>query len=131
VAGPVPDQRESGTSFAGGGVQARALIPAAWTRVKVPGRPRQGTPAPKSIASPPASGPVSPPSTPFLPGGETLRLCRLRYAGCANDWGFAIYRASHGDYQDNYLPTGLPGGTAKAALDTACGLYLADPTAWA
>jgi hypothetical protein len=46
VAGPVPDQRESGTSFAGGGVQARALIPATWTRVKVLGRPRQGTPAP-------------------------------------------------------------------------------------
>jgi hypothetical protein len=62
--------------------------------------------------------------------GETLRLCRLRYAGYANQWGFAIYRASHDDYEDSYLPTGYSGGTCEEALDTACGLYLSDPTAW-
>jgi hypothetical protein len=62
--------------------------------------------------------------------GEVLRLCRLRYAGYANQWGFAIYRASHDDYEDSYLPTGYSGGTAEDALDTACGLYLNDPTAW-
>jgi len=33
-----------------------------------------------------------------LPGGDELPLCRLRYAGYANQWGFAIYRASHDDY---------------------------------
>ncbi|MCG2620496.1 hypothetical protein LVY72_01060 [Arthrobacter sp. I2-34] len=65
-----------------------------------------------------------------LPGGETLRLCRLRYTGYANDWGFAIWRASHDDYEDSWLPDGMPSGTAEQALDTACGLYLADPTAW-
>ena len=65
-----------------------------------------------------------------LPNGETLKLCRLRYAGYANQWGFAIYRASHDDYEDSYLPTGTMGGTAEDALDTACGLYLNDPTAW-
>ena len=65
-----------------------------------------------------------------LPDGQTLPLCRLRYAGSANMWGFAIYRASHDDYEDSYLPTGFMGGTAEDALDTACGLYLADPTAW-
>jgi hypothetical protein len=65
-----------------------------------------------------------------LPGGQELPLCRLRYAGYANQWGFAIYRASHDDYQDSFLPTGSMGGTAEDALDTACGLYLADPTAW-
>ena len=27
-----------------------------------------------------------------LPDGEILRLCRLRYGGYANSWGFAIYR---------------------------------------
>lgn len=43
---------------------------------------------------------------------------------------FAIYRASHDDYEDSYLPTGLPVGTAEDALDTACGLYLGDPSAW-
>lgn len=43
--------------------------------------------------------------------GQTLRLCRLRYGGYANTWGFAIYRASHDDYQDSYLPTGQGAGT--------------------
>lgn len=65
-----------------------------------------------------------------LADGEVLRLCRLRYAGYANQWGFAIYRASHDDYENSFLPTGSMGGTAEDALDTACGLYLADPTAW-
>ncbi len=65
-----------------------------------------------------------------LPDGEVLPLCRLRYAGSAQNWGFAIYRASHEDYQDSYLPTGSAAGTAEDALDTACGLYLGDPTAW-
>ena len=65
-----------------------------------------------------------------LADGEELRLCRLRYGGSAHQWGFAIYRASHEDYEDSYLPTGYPVGTAEEALDTACGLYLGDPTAW-
>jgi hypothetical protein len=65
-----------------------------------------------------------------LTDGDQLRLCRLRYAGSASQWGFAIYRASHDDYQNSYLPTGFMGGTAEDALDTACGLYLGDPTAW-
>jgi hypothetical protein len=64
-----------------------------------------------------------------LTDGDQLRLCRLRYAGSASQWGFAIYRASHDDYQNSYLPTGSMGGTAEDALDTACGLYLGDPTA--
>lgn len=65
-----------------------------------------------------------------LTDGEYLPLCRLRYGGYANAWGFAIYRASHDDYQDSYLPTGQPAGTSEDSLDTACGLYLGDPTAW-
>lgn len=65
-----------------------------------------------------------------LPNEQVLPLCRLRYAGSASMWGFAIYRASHDDYEDSYLPTGFMGGTAEDALDTACGLYLGDPTAW-
>jgi hypothetical protein len=65
-----------------------------------------------------------------LGDGEVLKLCRLRYGGSASQWGFAIYRASHDDYEDSYLPTGYPVGTCEEALDTACGLYLNDPTAW-
>jgi predicted lipoprotein with Yx(FWY)xxD motif len=65
-----------------------------------------------------------------LPDGTELPLCRLRYVGYASTWGFAIYRASHDDYQDNYLPSGQPSGTPEETLDCACGLYLGDPTAW-
>ena len=65
-----------------------------------------------------------------LPSGTTLPLCRLRYAGSASTWGFAIYRASHDDYHDSVLPSGYPAGTPQEALDCACGLYLNDPTAW-
>jgi hypothetical protein len=65
-----------------------------------------------------------------LADGSTQRLCRLRYIGSAHDWRFAIYRASHEDYDDSFFPTGLPVGTCEDALDVACGLYLADPTAW-
>lgn len=65
-----------------------------------------------------------------LTDGDLLPLCRLRYGDSATRWGFAIYRASHDDYEDSYLPTGLPIGTAEDALDTACGLYLGDPSTW-
>ena len=65
-----------------------------------------------------------------LTDATTLRLCRLRYVGSAHDWQFAIYRASHDDYDESIFPTGLPVGTCQDALDTACGLYLNDPTAW-
>ena len=62
--------------------------------------------------------------------GEDLPLCRLRYVGSASSWHFAIYRASHDDYEENFLPTGSMAGAPEQALDTACGLYLGDPTAW-
>ena len=65
-----------------------------------------------------------------LTDGDTLKLCRLRYGGSAHQWGFAIYRASHDDYQDSILPSGWTAGSPEEALDCACGLYLGDPTAW-
>jgi hypothetical protein len=33
-------------------------------------------------------------------------------------------------YQGSVLPSGLPVGTPEEALDCACGLYLAGPSAW-
>jgi len=57
-----------------------------------------------------------------LPDGSVLKLCRLRYIGSAHDWHFAIYRASHQDYEESIFPTGLPIGTCEDALDTACAL---------
>jgi hypothetical protein len=62
--------------------------------------------------------------------GPTVQLCRLRYGGSASVWGFAIYRASHDDYEDAFLPTGSMGGSPEEALDCACGLYLSDPRVW-
>ena len=58
-----------------------------------------------------------------------LPLCRLRYGGSATIWGFAIYLASSDRYEDSILPTGAFEGTPQDALDCACGLYLADPSA--
>ena len=34
-------------------------------------------------------------------------------AGSASSWGFAIYRASHDDYQDNILPSGYSAGSPR------------------
>ncbi len=48
-----------------------------------------------------------------LPDGEVVRLCRLRYVGSATTWGFAIYRYSHDDYEDNVLPTACPQAAPK------------------
>ena len=56
--------------------------------------------------------------------GDIVKLCRLRYGGSAHLWGFAIYRASHDDYEDSYLPTGTHVGTPEEALDCAANLYL-------
>jgi hypothetical protein len=65
-----------------------------------------------------------------LRDGTNLPLFRLRYHGSATIWEFAIYRASHNDYEPAYLPSGYPADTPQEALDCACGLYLNDPTAW-
>jgi hypothetical protein len=65
-----------------------------------------------------------------LADGEVLPLCRLRYAGSASTWGFAIYLASKDGYEDSFLPNGQLAGSPEDALDCACGLYLNDPTAW-
>jgi hypothetical protein len=68
--------------------------------------------------------------TGHLPDGDTLPLCRLRYLGQPDEWGFGLYQASTEDYEDSILPTGSFTGTPEQALDCACGLYLNDPTAW-
>jgi hypothetical protein len=64
-----------------------------------------------------------------LPGEEEpLQLCRLRFSGVLHTWGFALYLASSGKYEDNFLPTGLPFGSPEEALDCASGFYLGDST---
>ena len=63
-----------------------------------------------------------------LPNGEVLPLCRLRYSGSATFWGFAVYLASGDRYEDSVLPTGAFEATPQDAFDSACGLYLNDPS---
>ncbi|HEX9178616.1 MAG TPA: hypothetical protein VF874_21890, partial [Mycobacterium sp.] len=65
-----------------------------------------------------------------LPDGDTMPLMRLRYGGSAARWGI---RGVPG--QQERLPRLGPadrphGRRTEDALDTACGLYLGDPTAW-
>ena len=64
-----------------------------------------------------------------LPNGDIVPLMRLRYTGSATHWGFALYLASTGKYDNAILPTGSHTGTPEQALDCAAGLYLtnADP----
>ena len=62
-----------------------------------------------------------------LSDGDLLPLCRLRYAGSATYFGFAVYLASRDGYEDSFLPNGAFEATPADALDCACGLYLGDP----
>jgi hypothetical protein len=59
-----------------------------------------------------------------LATAERLPLIRLRYAGSASTWGFGLYLASSGKYENQILPTGMAAGTPEEALDCACDLYL-------
>ena len=70
----------------------------------------------------------------YIAGQDTdgpLSLCRLRYHGSPDNWGFACYLASKDGYEESILPSGHFTGTPEEALDCACGLYLNDPAAWA
>jgi hypothetical protein len=62
-----------------------------------------------------------------LPGGEVVPLCRLRYAGSPDQWGFGIYLASKDGYDEAAWPFAAAATTPEEALDTACGLYLGGP----
>ncbi len=61
---------------------------------------------------------------------DVLALCRLRWLGSAQRWGFAVYLASKDGYEDSVLPSGSFTGAPEEALDCACGLYLNDISAW-
>ena len=41
-----------------------------------------------------------------------------------------MYLACKEGYQDSALPADQFAGAPEDSLDTACGLYLGDPTAW-
>ncbi|MQS17490.1 hypothetical protein F7Q99_36225 [Streptomyces kaniharaensis] len=58
-----------------------------------------------------------------LPGGENVKLMRLRYLGTASRWGFAPYSAAADRYEDAVLPNGGNSGSPDEALDCVCRLH--------
>ena len=56
-----------------------------------------------------------------LADGTTLRLCRLRYTGSAHNWRFAIYRASHQDYEIPSFPLACLPAPAKTPSTSPAG----------
>ncbi len=60
---------------------------------------------------------------------EPVPLCRLRFTGALHTWGFALYLASSGKYEDNFLPSGLPAGSPEDCITCAGALYLDSPPA--
>ena len=60
-----------------------------------------------------------------LDSGEVLPLCRLRYAGSATVWGFAVWLASKDGYQDSFLPSGRPVEPHKRRWTVPAGSTLA------
>ena len=76
------------------------------------GRPRGGTLAPARRHQRPLPRRVRLRHRP-APRRQRPAPVRLRYAGPASTWGFAIYRASHDDYDKSVLPSGYPAGSRR------------------
>ena len=53
-------------------------------------------------------------------------LCRLRYFGNEEGWGFAFYTYSNEKYELSVFPSGGFFGTPEEAFHTAASVYLAD-----
>lgn len=47
---------------------------------------------------------------------DALALCRLRWLGSAQRWGFAVYLASKDAYEDSVLPSGSFTGTPEESI---------------
>ena len=58
-------------------------------------------------------------------GNTPTHLCRLRYFGDEERWGFAFYTYSNEKYELSVFPSGDFHGTPEEAFDTAAGVYLA------
>jgi len=54
-------------------------------------------------------------------------LCRLRYFGRPDQWGFAFFTYSNEKYELSVFPSGEFFGTPEDAFDTAARVYLSEP----
>ncbi|MGZ8996388.1 MAG: hypothetical protein ACXW3P_07845 [Rhodospirillales bacterium] len=59
---------------------------------------------------------------------DQIKLCRIQYLGDDHEWAFAIWQASTESYADSVLLDGTMTAHPNQALDTACTLYLAEPS---
>lgn len=59
---------------------------------------------------------------------DQIKLCRIQYLGDDHEWAFAIWQASTDSYRDAVLLDGSMTAHPNQALDTACTLYLAEPS---
>ena len=55
---------------------------------------------------------------------KAIQLCRLRYLGSSDKWGFDFFSYSSEKYEPSVFPSGLPTGTPEEAFDLAATMYL-------
>lgn len=55
---------------------------------------------------------------------KVTHLCRLRYLGSRDSWGFDFYTYSSNTYTPSVFLSGLPTGTPEDAFDIAANVYL-------
>ena len=81
-------------------------------------------PAHMSAGWPPADSPESREAYLERLRNTPTHLCRLRYFGDENKWGFAFYTYSNERYELSMLPSGEFLGTAEDAFAASAGVYL-------
>lgn len=55
---------------------------------------------------------------------KVTHLCRLRYLGSRDSWGFDFFTYSSNKYEPSIFLSGLPTGTPEDAFDIAASVYL-------
>jgi len=55
---------------------------------------------------------------------KVIHLCRLRYIGSPDNWGFDFFAYSSEKYEPSVFPSGLPTGAPEEAFDLAATMYL-------
>jgi len=68
--------------------------------------------------------PDTPPEEAERLGNIPTHLCRLRYFGDEEKWGFAFYTYSHDKYEMAVFPSGEFRGSPEEAFDCAAQVYL-------
>ena len=81
-------------------------------------------PAPLAPGWPPADWPETPEEMQERLRNTPTHLCRLRYFGDEERWGFAFYTYSNERYELSIFPSGDFFGTPEEAFEVSAGMYL-------